>query len=76
MMQFEAIEVMGRERRESLAAEAQNHRLTRSTRRQARQKLVNKVASVALSIRRTGLWSPHRPADWDLPVPRPARGPT
>jgi hypothetical protein len=76
MMQFEAIEVMGRERREALAAEAQNHRLTRSSRRQARQKLVNKMASVALSIRRPGLWSRHRPADWDLPVPQPARGPT
>lgn len=74
MMSFEAVELMGRERREALAAEAANHRLTRSARRRTRPRLASRVASFALSIRRPGLRSQRRPAEWDLPVPRPARG--
>jgi hypothetical protein len=73
MMPFEAIEVMGRERREALAVEAENDRLTRPARMRVRRGLVNKISSFGLSIRRPSLRSRRRPADWDLPVPRPAR---
>jgi hypothetical protein len=73
MMPFEAIEVMGRERREALAVEAENDRLTRPARMRVRRGLVNKISSFGLSIRRPSLRSRRRPADWDLPVPLPAR---
>ena len=73
MMPFEALEVMGRERREALAAGAENDRQTRPGRMRARRRLISKVSSLALSIRRPSLRSRRRPADWDLPVPRPAR---
>ena len=75
MMPFDAIEVMGRERREALMAEAENDRSTRPARLRARKGLVGKVSSLALSIRRPGLRSRRRPADWDLRVPRPERRP-
>lgn len=74
MMSFEAVELIGRERREALAAEAENHRLTRSAGGRARPRLAKRVASFALSIRRPGLWSQRRPPEWDVPVPQPARG--
>ena len=73
MMPFEAIEVMGRERREGLVSDADNHRLTRPARLRARRGLASKVSSLALSIRRPALRSRRRPADWDLPVPPAAR---
>ena len=73
MLPFEAHEVIGRERREALAADAQNHRLSRPARMQARRALVGRVSSLALSIRRPGLLFGRRPADWDLKVNRPAR---
>jgi hypothetical protein len=72
MMPFEAIEVMGRERRQALAAEAENARLTRPARMRARRRLVGKVSSLRLSIRRPSLRPGRRPADWDVPVARPA----
>ena len=75
MMPFDALEVMGRERREALEAGAQNHQLTRPALLRARKGLVGKVSSWALSIRRPGLRLHRRPADWDLPVPRPERRP-
>jgi hypothetical protein len=75
MVPFDALEVTGRERREALMAEAENDRLTRPTRLRARKSLVGKVSSLALSIGRTSLRSRRRPADWDLPVPRPERRP-
>ncbi len=73
MMPFGALEVMGRERREAEMAAAENHRLTRPARMRARRGLVNKVSSLAQSIRRPSLRTRRRPADWDLPVPSPAR---
>jgi hypothetical protein len=73
MMQFEAIEVMGRERREALVAEAENHRLTRPARMRARRERASKVSSLRLSIRRPSLRWRRRPVDWDLPVTRPAQ---
>jgi len=76
MMPFEAIEVMGRERREALASEAGNQRLTRPARMRARRELASKVSSLRLSIRRPSLRSRRRQADWDLPVARPAQRPT
>jgi hypothetical protein len=75
MMPFDALEVMGQERREALMTQAENHRLTRPARVRARKGLVGKVSSMALSIRRRGLRSRPRPADWDLRVPRPERRP-
>jgi hypothetical protein len=76
MMPFDALEVMGRERREALMAEAENDRATRPARLRARRGLVGKVSALALSLRRPGLRSRRRRADWDLAVPRPARRPT
>ncbi len=73
MMQFGAIEVMGRERREALVAEAENHRLTRPARMRARRERASKVSSFRLSIRRPSLRWRRRPVDWDLPVTRPAQ---
>jgi hypothetical protein len=73
MMPFEAFEVIGRERREDLAAEAENHRLTRPARTLARRALVSKMSSLTPSIRRPGQRFRRRPADWDLKVARPAR---
>ena len=73
MMPFDAIEVMGRERREALTAEAENDRSTRPARLRTRGVLIGKVSSLALSIRRPSLRSRRRPADWDLPVPQPAQ---
>jgi hypothetical protein len=75
MVPFDALEVMGRERREALMAEAENDQLTRPARLRARKGLVGKVSSLALSMRRPGLRPRRRPADWDLPVPRPERRP-
>jgi hypothetical protein len=73
MMPFDAIEVMGRERREALMAEAENDRSTRPARLRARRRLIGKVSSLALSIRRPSLRSRQRAADWA--VPRPERRP-
>jgi hypothetical protein len=73
MMPFDAIEVMGRERREALTAEAENDRSTRPARLRTRRVLIGKVSSLALSIRRPSLRSRPRAADWA--VPRPARRP-
>jgi hypothetical protein len=75
MMPFEALEVMGRERRNALVADAENDRSTRPARRRARKGLVGKVSSLALSIRRPSGRSRRRAADWDLAVPRPDRRP-
>jgi hypothetical protein len=75
MMPFDALEVMGQERREALMTQAENHRLTRPARVRARKGLAGKVSSLALSIRRPDLRSRPRPADWDLRVPRPERRP-
>jgi hypothetical protein len=75
MMPFDALEVMGRERRDALMAEAENDRLTRPARMRARKGLVGKVSSLALSIRRPGLRTRRGAADWDLPVRRPERHP-
>jgi hypothetical protein len=72
MMPFEAFEVIGRERREALAAEAENHRLSRPARTRARRALVSKMSSLTLSIRRPGQLLRPRPADWELKVARPA----
>jgi len=69
MMPFEAIEVMGRERREALTAEAENHRLARPARMRARRGLVDKVSSSGSSISRPSLRS--RIHDW-MPVRRRA----
>jgi hypothetical protein len=73
MVPFDALEVMGRERREALMAEAENQRMTRAARLRARTGLVGKVSSLARSIRRPGLRPRRRTADWDVPVPRPER---
>jgi hypothetical protein len=69
MMPFEAIEVMGRERREALMSDAKNHRLSRPARTRVRRGLVSKVSSLGQSIRRPSLRARRRPVDWDLPVP-------
>ncbi|HEY6416258.1 MAG TPA: hypothetical protein VIX41_08475 [Acidimicrobiales bacterium] len=76
MMPFDALEVIGRERREALMAEAENDRVTRPARHRARRGLVGKLSALALSLRRPGLRSRQRRADWDLAVPRAARRPT
>jgi hypothetical protein len=68
MVPFDALDVMGRERREALTAEAENHRLTRAARVRARRGLVGKVSSLALSIRRPGLRPRRGATEWDLPV--------
>jgi hypothetical protein len=72
MMPFDAIEVMGRERREALMAEAENDRSTRPARLRARRGLIGKVSSLALSIRRP-VRSRRRAVDWV--APRPERRP-
>jgi hypothetical protein len=69
MMPFEAIEVMGRERRGALMAEAENHRLARPARMRARRGLADKVSSLGSSISRPSLRS--RIHDW-MPVRRRA----
>jgi hypothetical protein len=69
MMPFDAIEVMGQERREALMTEAENDRSTRPARVRARQGLIGKVSSLALSIRRPSLHSRRRAADWAVPRP-------
>jgi hypothetical protein len=74
MVPFDALEVMGRERREALMAEAENHRMTRPARLRARKGLVGKLSSLVRSIPRPGL-RPRRAADWDVPIPRPERRP-
>jgi hypothetical protein len=73
MMPFEAHEVIGRERREALAAEAENHRLARPARMRGRRPLVSRMSSLSLSIRRPRPRFRRRPADWDLQVAGPAR---
>jgi hypothetical protein len=73
MMPFDALEVMGRERRDALMAEAENDRLTRPARLRARKGLVGKVSSLALWVRRPGLRTRRAAADWDVPVARAER---
>lgn len=73
MIPFEAHEVIGRERREALAAEAENHRLSRPARMRARRALVGRMSSFALSVRRPGPLFRRRPAEWDVKVNRPAQ---
>jgi hypothetical protein len=73
MIPFDALEVIGRERREALAADAENHRLSRPARMRARRALVGRMSSLALSIRRPDLLFRRRPADWDLQVNRAAQ---
>jgi hypothetical protein len=73
MMPFDALEVLGRERRDALMAEAENDRLTRPARLRARTGLVGKVSSLALSVRRPGLRSRRGAAGWDVPVARAER---
>ena len=72
MMPFDAFEVIGRERREALAAEAENHRLARPARIRARWALVSRMSSLASSIRRPGRRFQRRPADCYV-VAHPAR---
>jgi hypothetical protein len=74
MMPFDALEVMGRERRDALTAQAENDRLSRPARLRARTALVGKLSSLALSIRRPRLRPRRGAAQWDLPVARPERG--
>jgi hypothetical protein len=69
MMPFEAIEVMGRQHREALMAEAENHRLARPARMRARRGRVDQVSSSGRSIRRPSLR--FRINDW-MPVRRQA----
>jgi hypothetical protein len=71
MMPFEAIEVMGGERREALMADAEGDRSTRPARLRARRRLVSKVSSFVVSIRRPTVR--RRPAEWEVPVHRPAQ---
>jgi hypothetical protein len=73
MMSFDALEVMGRERRDALTAEAENDRLSRPARLRARKGLVGKVSSLALAVRRPGLRTRRDAADWDVPVARAER---
>jgi hypothetical protein len=73
MVPFTALEVMGRERREALMAEAEIHRLTRPTRLRAGKRLVGMVSSLAHWIRRAGQRPHRRAADWDMPVAGPER---
>jgi hypothetical protein len=73
MVPFDALDVMGRERREALMAQAENHRLTRAAGVRARKGLVGRVSSLALSIRRPGLRPRRGAAAWDLPVAGPER---
>jgi hypothetical protein len=75
MVPFDALEAMGRERRQALMADAENHRLTRPARVRARKALATRVSSLALSIRRPGPRFRRRPADWDLRAPQPERRP-
>jgi hypothetical protein len=73
MMPFDALEVMGRERRDALTAQAENDRLSRPARVRARKALVGKMSSLALSIHRPRL-RPRGAVDWEVPVARPERG--
>jgi hypothetical protein len=73
MVPFDALDVMGRERREALMAEAENRRLTRAAGVRARKGLVGRVSTLALSIRRPGLRPRRGTAAWDLPVAGPER---
>jgi hypothetical protein len=68
MMPFDAIEVMGRERREALVAEAENDRSARPARLRARRGLIGKVSSLAMSIR-PPVRSRRGAADWAAPRP-------
>ena len=61
-----------RERRDALTAQAENDQLSRPARLRARKALVGRLSSLALSIRRPGVFH-RRSADWDLNVARPAR---
>ena len=74
MMPFDALEVVGRERRDALTAQAENDRLSRPARVRARKALVGKMSSLALSIHRPRLRPRRGAVDWDLPVARPERG--
>ena len=74
MMPFGALEVMGRERRDALTAQAENDRLSWPARVRARKALVGKISSLALSIHRPRLRPRRGAVDWDLPVARPERG--
>lgn len=75
MIPFEAHEVIGRERREALVAEAETHRLSRPARLRARRALVARMSSLALSVRRPGPLFRRRPAECDVEVIRPAQRP-
>jgi hypothetical protein len=72
MLPFEAIEVMGRERREALAAEAHHHRLTSSARARARGQLLSRMSGWWLALRPSRR-ARDRQVGWDRPVMRPAR---
>jgi hypothetical protein len=75
MIPFEAHEVIGRERREALVAEAEAHRRSRPARLRARRALVGRMSSLALSIRRPGVLFQRRSAECDVEVIRPAQRP-
>ena len=83
MMPFDAIEVMGRERREALMAEAENDRSTRPARLRARRRLIGQGVVVGAvdpstqpafppACRRLGGPPPGAAADLTRPGPQRA----
>lgn len=70
MIPFDAMEMIGRERRETLLAEAENRRRARAGRG---RRFATRMPAPRLSSRRPSLHVRHRPAAWGWRIVRLAR---
>ena len=73
MVPFEAMEAMGRERRQALRAEADSHRLTSGARARARRRVVGRMSGWWLALRSARPSDDRRVRSGDRPVLEPAQ---
>jgi hypothetical protein len=73
MIPFDAMEMMARERRGALLAEADDRRRARAARGSADRGFANRMSARWMSFRHPSRSAHHRPAEWGWRILRPAR---
>lgn len=76
MMPFDAMEMMGQERRGALLAEADDRRLARAARGPADRGFTTRMSARWASFRHSSRAARHRPAVWGWRILRPAAATT
>lgn len=73
MIPFDAMEMMARERRGALLAEADDRRRARAARGLAARGFAPRMSARWMSFRHPSRSAHHRPAEWGWRILRPAR---